>query len=52
MGYQLSYGVIRTNVETSRDVFTRQRVYLLPQGTARYIQERLGSEFRENYRIR
>lgn len=52
VGYQLSYGLIRTNVETSRDVFTRQRVYLLPQGTARYIQERLGSEFRENYRIR
>ena len=52
VGYQLSYGVIRTNVETSRDVFTRQRVYLLPQGTARYVQERLGSEFRENYRIR
>ena len=52
VGYQLSYGIIRTNVETSKDVFTKQRVYLLPQGTARYIQERLGSEFRENYRIR
>lgn len=52
VGYQLSYGLIRTNVETSRDVFTKQRVYLLPQGTARYIQERIGSEFRENYRIR
>ncbi|MDM4772951.1 hypothetical protein [Solimonas sp. SE-A11] len=52
VGYQLSYGVIRTNVETSRDVFTRQRLFLLPQPTARFIQERLGSEFRENYRIR
>lgn len=52
VGYQLSYGLIRTNVDTSRDVFTRQRLYLLPQGTARFVQERLGSEFRENYRIR
>ena len=52
VGYQLSYGLIRTDVETSRDVFTRQRLFLLPQPTARFIQERLGAEFRENYRIR
>ena len=52
VGYQLSYGLIRTNVDTSRDVFTRQRLFLLPQPTARFIQERLGADFRENYRIR
>lgn len=52
VGYELSYGVIRTDVETSKDVFTQQRLFVLPQATARYVQERLGADFRESYRVR
>lgn len=52
VGYELSYGVIRTDSAEARDVFTQQRLYLLPQSTARFIQERMGSSFSENYRIR
>lgn len=52
VGYELSYGVIVTNSDKARDVFTQQRLFLLPKPTARFVQERLGADFRENYRIR
>lgn len=50
--HDVSWGVIRTDLPTSKDLFAEQMVFLFPNSTARLVQERIGSGFRENYRVR
>lgn len=50
--YEISRGLIVTDSPDAQNLFVQQRVVILPFSTARYIQERLGARFTENYRIR
>ncbi|MCW0235745.1 MAG: hypothetical protein OJJ21_19245 [Ferrovibrio sp.] len=52
VGFELSNGVIVSQSAEAKDVFTAQRLFILPFGTARYLQERLGNGQIENNRIR